>query len=185
MKRCGFFTAEALAALLVIAAMCAAAFPMLGRVADMLERIDGGLRNAEDGFFAYGYMTDKLRHSLQRTESAERTEADEYKYKAYDESDVIRLYTLLMERRAWKVKLYNGRKQPITGDDAAVPQYGAYRFGSTAASLTTGEKYFTTEPGGLVRVSYVMRRLTPLAECEVRTAVLPLYDYFLVGEAYE
>lgn len=185
MKRRGFFMAEALAALLIIAAMCTAAFPMLGRVADLLERTDSGLRNAEEGFFAYGYMTDKIRHSLQRTDADQRTEADEYKYKAYDLKDMIRTYTLLTDRRAWKLKLYTGTKQPITGDDAAIPRYGVYRKGSTRLSLTSGEQYFVTEPGGLVRISYTMRRLTPDTEHEMETAVLPLYDYFRKGEEYE
>lgn len=184
MKRRGFLMLEALLALTILAAVCAAAFPMLGRVADMLEGIDSGLAAEEEGFFAYGYMAGKIRHSLQRS-GTEGSSADEYKYKEYDQDDVIRTYTLLVDRKAWKIKRHTGAKQPITGDDAASPLYSVYRFGSTKEALTAGEKYFKSEPGGLVRVSYVMRRLTPLAEYEVRTAVLPLYDYFLVGENYE
>ncbi len=176
-SRRGVLLLEAVISLMLLAAMAGAAFPLISHVSRILTDVMTSLRLAEDGLFAAEYMTSRIRGSISRSPRDGGWQGARYAYYDYNQYDLKKKYTFAVEDRVWYLILYDGLgKQPITGGHSQSP---TYEVGMGA------EPYFTVEPGGLVHVGYQMQQKTGGAQFEVKTAVLPLYDYFLQGEAYE
>ena len=81
-----------------------------------------------------------------------------------------------MEERVWKLKLYTGRKQPLTGGEEGI-HYDVVPFEDLP--------YFRQAPGGPVQLAYRMQPQGIEGCYDIRTAVLPLADFFRMGEPYE
>lgn len=82
-------------------------------------------------------------------------------------------YTFAAEGGQWQLILYNGRSQPITGGSA-----------SSGTAEEGSAPYFTVYSGGLAVVDFRLVMPGSGASREIRTAVLPLSDYFLMGEPF-
>lgn len=175
MKRRGFMLLDGVIALFLMALLSMAAFPAVGEAARAATDLEHRLHRQETALFACDYMTDKIRHSRQRT-SAGAVTSSSCPIAAYDGSGTLRTYTLLAETAQWKIRLYTGVSQPLTGGEEPVP-YNTYTY--------DGNPFFQGEAEGLVRLSYEIRRSADTDSFAVKTAVLPLYDFFLVGEPYE
>lgn len=182
MKRRGFLLLEMLLGLLISAMLAAAAMPAVGAAAEYAARLTGRMRAQEDAFFAADYMTDRIRYCLDRTEPAEAPmETYIYAYEDYDEDGRIQTYWFIAGDGRWKNRLYNGRSHPLTGDQDSLPEYAL----SQAEEGGRLVPYVTVYPHGLVRMAYKIGRNRPAAAYTAVTSVLPLRDYFLVGEVYE
>lgn len=155
--------------------MGAALFPALAQMGEGILFLGCQRQAQEDGLSSVSYMTDKIRYTRERTAWAELKTGSNYPILAYNERDQLATYFFLAEEKKWKLQLYNGRKQPLTGDNSKDPAY----------AVTAGrDPYISVYPGGLVRISYAVTA-APAVTVEIGTAVLPLYDYFLVGDPYE
>lgn len=174
MKR-GFLLLDAVLALALMALLAGAAYPAVGQLALAAADLEHRLYRREAALFASDYLTDKIRHSRSRTAAGSVT-STACPITAYDGTGTLRTYTLLAETAQWKLRLYTGTAQPITGGEEPVP-YNIYTIG--------GAPFFQGEAEGLVRLSYELRRSADEDGYEVSTAVLPLYDFFLVGDPYE
>lgn len=171
-KRKGWLLLEALVSLSLLAVMAGAAFPAVTQIVKNLVFLEQRLYLQEDGLFAADYMTDKIRWTLERTEGTEQKTGTTYPIVAYNEDGDPADYFFMAEDKKWKLRLYTGIKQPLTGDNDKEPAY----------AVEEGERpYFTVEPGGLVRISYQMKAKSSKLMRGVDTAVLPLYDYFEVS----
>ncbi len=174
MKRRGFLFLDALLALALTASLAAAVFPAVAQTAGASAALERRLHSEESALFACDYITDKIRHSRKRADGTAGP-ATSYKVAAIAADGRLRPYTFLVEEKEWKLKLYTGRKQPITGGEEPL-LYEVRPLGEAS--------YFRTESGGLVHLAYELRRHGAADHFAVETAVLPLEDYFLVGEPY-
>lgn len=174
MKRRGFLFLDALLALALMASLAAAIFPAIAHTAGASAALERRIHGEESALFACDYITDKVRHSHKRADGASGPAAS-YKVAAFAEDGRLRPYTFLVEEKTWKLKLYTGRKQPLTGGEEPL-MYEVRPLGEAS--------YFRTETGGLVHLTYEIRRHGAAESYAVETAVLPLEDYFLVGEPY-
>lgn len=173
----GVLLLEVVISLMLLAAVSGAALPLLSHSARILSDIMTGLRLTEDGLFAAEYMTSRIRQSITRSSREQAWQENRYAYYDYNQYGVKKKYIFSVEDQAWYLILYDGLgRQPITGGHSQMP-----------VSLVEmgGEPYFSVEPGGLVHVSYQMKAKPGEERFALKTAVLPLYDYFLQGEAYE
>lgn len=175
-KRQGVVLLEMVIALSILALMAGAAGPMILQASEVMASLTQKVRLMEDGLFSEEYMADKVRHSLVRTKTDGAYIETVHPFYAYNQDGLRKSYAFSRESRAWYLLLYDGKgRQPITGDSGNAPAY-AVEAGS--------RPYFMVQPGGLLQLSYRMEHESGAAFA-VETAVLPLYDYFLVGEPYE
>lgn len=174
MKRRGFLFLDALLALALTASLAAAVFPAVAQTAGASAALERRLHSEESALFACDYITDKIRHSRKRADGTAGPAAS-YKVAAIAADGRLHPYTFLVQAQEWKLKLYTGRIQPLTGGEEPL------RY--TVRSLD-GSSYFRLESNGLVYLSYMIQRLYDEEHYDVETAVLPLEDYFLVGEPY-
>lgn len=175
MKRPGFLLAEALLALGLTAALAAAAFPAIAKLAGAVTERERRLHASETAFFACDYITDKIRQSRRRSPT-DAVSDSRCIIAAHAEDGKLRPYTFLVEDRVWKLKLYTGRKQPLTGDEEGI-HYDVVPF--------EGLPYFRQTPGGPVQLAYRMQPQGIKGCYDIRTAILPLADFFRMGEPYE
>lgn len=182
MRRPGWILAEAVMGIAVIAAAAAGAFPLMARLTEGAGILENDFRADEEAFFSADYMADRIRYSAERTVPSDHViHTSVYAFMDYAEDGTKKDYWLMAEEKEWRIRLYNGNKQPITGDGTKDPYYKLEALSRSGETLP----YFTIYPHGLVRVAYRLRRIRPAAAAETEMAVLPLYDYFLVGEPYE
>lgn len=175
-KRRGLVLLEVVIGLLILSLMAGAVCPMILQVSEIMVTITRNIRLMEDGLFAEEYMADKVRHSLVRTKTDGAYVEAIHPFYAYNQDGIRKMYSLSRESGAWYLLLYDGKgRQPITGDSGKVPEY-AVEAGTRS--------YFMVQPGGLLQLSYRMEHPSG-ADFIVETAVLPLYDYFQVGDPYE
>ena len=177
MKRHGFLMAEALLALGILSLVCVAAFPLIGQIGDVVTTLQRRMRCREDALFSAQYTAEAVRFALARTTTAERTAANSYSFKRKSDNYGIQTYGFSVSGGVLRFDVYLGGSQPLTGDLASRPEYFV-RQNEDAA-------FFTTHPGGLLEISYqVVHRESDNAFL-VKTAVLPLYDFLLVGDSFE
>lgn len=184
MKRRGFFILDFLIGLAVLSLLAAGAMPAITAVFSYTAELESRAKVQEDAVFAADYMTDRIRYCLDRTRpEPEPIHTYAYAYQDYDENEKPNSYWISAEKKRWVIKLYNGSQQPITGDsnDGTDPKYALENFKGNGEILP----YFTIYPHGLVRISYRIARVTPAVSYDLTTSILPLRDYFLVGEPYE
>lgn len=174
MKRRGFLFLEAVLALGLMAVMAAAVFPLAAQTARGADALERRLHLSETAFFACDYITDRVRHSRKRA-SVDDLGSGSYRVAAVAEDGKVRPYTFLVSGNMWRLKLYTGRTQPITGGESP----------SCDVRPLDGAPYFRQDAGGLVHLAYAVERRDVGESFAVETAVLSLYDFFLVGEPYE
>lgn len=174
MKRRGFLFLDAVLALGLTAVMAAAVFPAAARAARGADEMERRLHLSETAFFACDYITDRIRHSLKRA-AADDLSGGAFRVAAVAADGRVRPYRFLVSGNMWRLELYTGRTQPITGGEAV----------SIDVRPLEGAPYFRQDAGGLVHLAYGMRRQGETETFAVETAVLPLYDFFRVGEPYE
>lgn len=81
MKRKGFILMEVLLALLLLSALAAAVFPILGQTAGAMAFMDRRRRAVNEAVFAADFMIEKIRNNLR--ESAAQMSGNVYRYEAY------------------------------------------------------------------------------------------------------
>ena len=81
MKRKGFIFMEVLLALLLLSALAAAVFPILGQTAGAMAFMDRRRRAVNEAVFAADFMIEKIRNNLR--ESAAQMSGNVYRYEAY------------------------------------------------------------------------------------------------------
>lgn len=174
MKRRGFLLLEGLLALALSACLAAAVFPGAAHLVGAAAHTEERLRADEESLAAVLYIADGIRWSLARTDPADggRT-GNRYTFSALSESGKEEEYTFAAEDGQWQLILYNGRSQPITGGSA-----------SSGTAEEGSAPYFTVYPEGLAVVDFRLVMPGSGASREIRTAVLPLSDYFLMGEPF-
>lgn len=81
MKRKGFILMEVLLALLLLSALAAAVFPILGQTAGAMAFMDRRGRAVNEAVFAADFMIEKIRNNLRG--SAAQMSGNVYRYEAY------------------------------------------------------------------------------------------------------
>lgn len=173
--RRGFLLLETLLSFSILALLALAAFPALSRAVGGMGFLERKFLLDEESFFVCDYMTDKIRHTRERTKNTATAAGKNYPILAYNENSVLKRYIFYVEDKKWKLLLYTGVSQPLSGDNSKEPEL----------SVEEAADYFSVYPGGLTRISYTMRDRLSRKTRAAETAVLPLYDYYLVGEIYE
>ena len=177
MKRRGFLMTEALLSLGILALVCVAAFPLIGRVGELVTTLQRRMRCREDALFSAQYATEAARFALARTTATETTAANSYSFKRKSDNYGIQTFGFSVSGGVLRFDVYLGGSQPLTGDLASRPEYLVRQY--------EGAAFFTTHPGGLLQLSYqVVHRESDYAFL-VKTAVLPLHDFLLVGDCFE
>lgn len=182
--RHGFLLLDFLIGLAVLSLLAAGAVPAIAAISAYAAAMETRAKVQEDAVFAADYITDRIRYCLDRTQpQKEPIYTAVYSYQDYDENENPNFYWIIAEKKRWFIKLYTGRQQPITGDsnDGTDLKYTLVQFKNGGKVLP----YFTIYPHGLVRISYQIERVIPSASYELTTSILPLRDYFLVGDFYE
>lgn len=149
-KRKGLFLLEALLALLILASLAAALFPLAGQAAkaEILASVRGKLEN--QGLFAMDFMVEKIRNN-RRAMVLGGVHGNRYDYRAPTGQGTIGTYRLFEDQEKLKVQLYNDVVQPITGDrGGSVEEYvfrhpeGGHLF--EQADKRSGDHFFYSGP---------------------------------------
>ncbi len=177
MKRRGFLMTEALLALGILSLVAVAAFPLIGRVGEVVTNVQRRMRCREDALFSAQYTAEAARFALARTTATETTAADTYTFKRESDNNGIQNFGFSVSGGILRFDVYRGGSQPLTGDAETHPEY-VVRRGERAS-------YFTTQPGGLLQISYQILRRETGENFVVETAVLPVYDFLLAGDYFE
>ncbi len=177
MKRRGFIMAEALLALGILSLVCVAAFPMIARVGDVITQVQRKMRCREDALFSAQYAAEAARFALTRTAVTETTAGNNYSFKRKSDEYGIQNFGLSVSGGVLRFDVYLGGSQPLTGDIESRPEY--------VVQQSEGADFFTTRPGGLLQMSYQVLRRESGEIFVVKTAVLPVYDFLLVGDYFE
>lgn len=177
MRRRGFLMTEALLALGILSLVAAGAFPLIGRVGDVVTTVQRQLRCMEDAIFSAQYVTEAVRFALARTTATGTTTGNSYSFKRESDNYGIQTFGFSVSGSILRFNVYRAGAQPLTGDTENDPEY----------IVRHGEKtsYFTTHPGGLLEISYHVHRQETGETFDVETAVLPIYDFLLVGDYFE
>ena len=165
MKRKGFILMEVLLALLLLSALAAAVFPILGQTAGAM------------AFMAADFVIEKIRNNLRG--SAAQMSGNVYRYEAYiwvkdgkDKKKKVRApYSFFVEGEKLKVRLHNGMSEPVTGENTGSTEM-------TAFLLPEEGSVFQVQPKGLVNVSFRMESRNPKEVYAVKTAILPYRDFY-------
>lgn len=153
MKRKGFIFMEVLLALLLLSALAAAVFPILGQTAGAMAFMDRRRRAVNEAVFAADFMIEKIRNNLR--ESAAQMSGNVYRYEAYiwvkdgkgKKKKVRAPYSFFVEGEKLKVRLHNGMSEPVTGENTGghgndgVPPAGR-RIRISSAAERAGERIF-------------------------------------------
>ena len=152
MKRKGFILMEVLLALLLLSALAAAVFPILGQTMGAAVFMERRGRAANEAVFAADFMIEKIRNNLR--ESAAQMSGNVYRYEAYiwvkdgkDKKKKVRApYSFFVEGEKLKVRLHNGMSEPVTGEygehgNDGVPPAGR-RIRISSAAERAGERIF-------------------------------------------
>ena len=177
MKRRGFLMTEALLALGILSLVAIGAFPLIARVGDVVTNTQRRIRCREDALFSAQYVAEAARFALARTMATETTAADSYSFIRESDNHGIQTYGFSVSGGVLRFQVYEAGAQPLTGDTSAAPEY----------VVRHGERtfYFTTQPGGLLQISYQVLRRETGENFAVETAVLPLHDFLLAGDYFE
>ena len=172
MKRKGFILMEVLLALLLLSALAAAVFPILGQTAGAMAFMDRRRRAVNEAVFAADFMIEKIRNNLRG--SAAQMSGNVYRYEAYiwmkdgknKKKKVRAPYSFFVEGEKLKVRLHNGMSEPVTGENTGSTEMTAF--------LPPEEgSVFQVQPKGLVNVSFRMESRNPKEVYAVKTAILP------------
>lgn len=176
MKRHGFLMTEALLTLGILALISAAAFPLITETAGIAAGLSRRIRVREDAAYAAEYVTEAVRFARDRSSSAEGTASDSYSFKRKSTNAGVQTYRFAVSGAILRFHVYEGGSQPVTGDTGTPVEY----------RVVHGERsaYFTTQPGGLLSVSFRMTH-TSGESFSAETSVLPLYDFLKTGEYFE
>ena len=156
MKRKGFIFMEVLLALLLLSALAAAVFPILGQTAGAMAFMDRRGRAVNEAVFAADFMIEKIRNNLRA--SAAQMSGNVYRYEAY----------------IW-VKDGKNKKKKVRAP---------YSFFVEGEKLKTAflppeeGSVFQVQPKGLVNVSFRMESRSPKEVYAVKTAILPYRDFY-------
>ena len=177
MKRKGFIFMDVLLALLLLSALAAAVFPILGQTAGAMAFMDRRRRAVNEAVFAADFMIEKIRNNLRA--SAAQMSGNVYRYEAYiwvkdgkDKKKKVRApYSFFVEGEKLKVRLHNGMSEPVTGENTGSTEMTAF--------LPPEEgSVFQVQPKGLVNVSFRMESRNPKEVYAVKTAILPYRDFY-------
>lgn len=177
MKRKGFILMEVLLALLLLSALAAAVFPILGQTMGAAVFMERRGRAANEAVFAADFMMEKIRNNLRG--SAAQMSGNVYRYEAYiwmkdgkDKKKKVRApYSFFVEGEKLKVRLHNGMSEPVTGENTGSTEMTAF--------LPPEEgSVFQVQPKGLVNVSFRMESRNPKETYAVKTAILPYRDFY-------
>lgn len=174
MKRKGFILMEVLLALLLLSALAAAIFPILGQTMDAAVFMERRGRAANEAVFAADFMMEKIRNNLR--EHTAQMSGNVYRYEAYiwvkDGKKKVRApYSFFVEGEKLKVRLHNGMSEPVTGENTGSTEMTAF--------LPPEEgSVFQVQPKGLVNVSFRMESRNPKEVYAVKTAILPYRDFY-------
>lgn len=129
-------------------------------------------RAVEQGLWATDFMGEKIRNNLRCKTGG--YEGNRYAYDDWvrkGQKRTIRNYELLWSRHEFRVLLYTGITQPITGGDDV---------GKIQVYLLDGRPVFHVSEHGLVRIAFGMGGKDETDLYEMRTAVLPYHDFYRV-----
>lgn len=176
-RRKGLFLLEALLALLILASLAAALFPLAGQVAqaEILSSVRGKLGN--QGLFAMDFMVEKIRNN-RRTMAKGGVHGNRYDYLAPTAQGTMGTYRLFEDQEKLKIQLYNDVVQPITGDRGGSVEEYVFRH-------LEGGHLFEQSDGGPVTISFTLARPIGREFVDFETAVIPYADFYGKGEIYE
>ena len=165
---------EVLLALLLLSALAAAVFPILGQTAGAMAFMDRRRRAVNEAVFAADFMIEKIRNNLRG--SAAQMSGNVYRYEAYiwvkdgknKKKKVRAPYSFFVEGEKLKVRLHNGMSEPVTGENTEMTAFLPPEEGSV----------FQVQPKGLVNVSFRMESRNPKEVYAVKTAILPYRDFY-------
>ena len=175
MRRRGFLLIEAVLAIFILAMVAAAVFPFAGQLSRTTDFLVRRSRASGEALFAADFMTEKLRNNLSSGAAAE--ESDAKGYDAYNESNVRSTYEFYVAGEKMRLRLYNGRTQPLTGNTNSAAE-------DIECRATAGEKIFKTYSGGLTKISFEMEHHATGDVYRCETAVMGYTDYFKVGDEW-
>lgn len=176
-KRKGLFLLEALLALLILASLAAALFPLAGQAAkaEILASVRGKLGN--QGLFAMDFMVEKIRNN-RRSMVHGGVHGNRYDYRAPTGQGTIGTYRLFEDQEKLKVQLYNDVIQPITGDRGGSVEEYVFRH-------PEGGHLFEQADNGPVTISFTLARPIGRESLDFETAVIPYADFYGKGKIYE
>ena len=176
-KRKGLFLLEALLALLILASLAAALFPLAGHVAEaeMLASVRGKL--GSQGLFAMDFMVEKIRNN-RRIMASGGVHGNRYDYRAMTENGTLGTYQFFEDQDKLKILLYNGVVQPVTGDRGGHVEEYVFRH-------PEGGRLFEQTDGGPVTISFTLARPIGRESVDFETAVIPYADFYGKGKNYE
>ena len=176
-KRKGLFLLEALLALLILASLAAALFPLAGQAAkaEILASVRGKLGN--QGLFAMDFMVEKIRNN-RRAMVLGGVQGNRYDYRAPTGQGTIGTYRLFEDQEKLKVQLYNDVIQPITGDRGGSVEEYVFRH-------PEGGHLFEQADNGPVTISFTLARPIGRESLDFETAVIPYADFYGKGKTYE
>ncbi len=177
MKRKGFILMEVLLALLLLSALAAAVFPILGQTVGAVVFMERRGRAVNEAVFAADFMIEKIRNNLR--EQTAQMSGNVYRYEAYiwvkdgkDKKKKVRApYSFFVEGEKLKVRLHNGMSEPVTGENTGSTEM-------TAFSRRKKDPYFKCSRKGWCNVSFRMESRNPKEVYAVKTAILPYRDFY-------
>ena len=173
-KRKGLFLLEALLALLILASLAAALFPLAGQAAkaEILASVRGKLEN--QGLFAMDFMVEKIRNN--RHSAAGGVRGNSYDYRDFTARGTEGTYRFFVDREKLKLRLYNDNIQPLTGEYTGPEAY---------AFLPGRPSLFRQVEGGPVIISFTMHHQMMGMDRDFETSVIPYADFYKKKEVYE
>lgn len=172
MKRKGFLLLEALIALLLMAGLAVAVFPVAGNLgrAILEGRLFGDM--GETALFAMDFMTEKLRNDL--TPMAKPVSGSRHVYYDWDEYSRKKPYIFYVEDEKLKVEIYNGVRQPVTGAER----------GDESVDFIDGDPLFRQDHHGPLHIRFILHHRKG-KEREYETSIIPYADFYRKGKVYE